>query len=396
MDLKLKKVWAAAAVSLLSITSAASADMGSQSAKGATKGPMGVVNPNARPEIDDARGFATAEVLFWKVTEDGLAYGIENQEVPVLATAGVSATSSSGFYNAKVRNPDFDWDVGFRVGLGYNLTHDGWDLYATWTYLRNNSSTHDDADSGSDSERFYTLHSASVGTPGGTIPTTPQRPFYRSADVKWTVRLNIIDVELGREFYTSKFLTLRPFVGVRAAAFNQSYNIDYHGGTFVDVSSNASLEEVNMKNNFFGVGLRAGLNSQWMFTQEWSFYGNAAISLVYGRFEIDQEEFNGEEDVAGSTRILEVDDVFRAARAITDLAFGIRYDHDFEASNYHLALWLGWEQHIAFNQNQLVHYNSIPGTAYVGPPTPATYTTYVPESGDLTYEGFTLGISFDF
>jgi len=393
MDLKLKKSWLIAASSLLSITSAVSADTGAQSTKG--KESMGIMNPNARPEIDDVRAFVTAEVLFWKVTEDGLAYGSENQEVPVLATAGVSATSSSGFYNAKVRNPDFDWDVGFRVGLGYDLTHDGWDLYAAWTYLRNTSSTHDDADSGSDSERFYTLHSASNGAPKGPAPANAQRPFYRSAEVKWTVRLNIVDIELGREFYTSRFLTLRPFVGVRAAAFNQTLNVDYRGGTFVEGTS-AVLQEIHMKNNFFGVGLRTGLNSQWMFTQEWSFYGNAAISLVYGRFEVAQGEFGGEEDVAGSLTTLNIEDIFRAARAITDLAFGIRYDHDFETSNYHLALWLGWEQHIAFNQNQLAHYNSITGTAYTGPPTPATYTTYVPENGDLTYEGFTLGISFDF
>jgi len=34
--------------------------------------------------------------------------------------------------HAIAKNLSFDWDVGLRVGAGYNLPHDDWDIHLTW------------------------------------------------------------------------------------------------------------------------------------------------------------------------------------------------------------------------------------------------------------------------
>ena len=83
---------------------------------------------------------------------------------------------------------------------------------------------------------------------------------------------------------------------------------------------------------------------------------------------------------------------------MTDLTLGIRYDYDCCESDYHIALWLGWEHHIAFGMNQWARYTSIPAVAggHTSPQSPQTYTTYTPEDGDLTTQGWTLGFGLDF
>lgn len=81
---------------------------------------------------------------------------------------------------------------------------------------------------------------------------------------------------------------------------------------------------------------------------------------------------------------------------MTDLALGLRYDYDCTDSAYHIALWLGWEHHIAFGMNQWAHFSSIVGSGHSTPTSPSTYTNYAPQDGDLTTQGWTLGFEVDF
>lgn len=434
MNLNLKKMLPLAAASLLSTTSFLQADACNPCCPevrpaGECKAPfvpatnpctLGVINPNARPHINCARVTFSAELLYWNAFEDGLEYAISNTESPNLTNSGVSSLNSTGYYNAEVLNPEKKWDYGFRFGLGYVLTHDGWDIEALWTHFRRNATEEVTADSNTTTARIYTLYSAFTAQTGDIINGIPPgsqflNPIAAEVHTSWRLHLDYIDLELGRSFYTSRYLTLRPHIGLRGANITQKYEITYLGGSFRQGTTSVPLnltDEVEMENEFRGIGVRGGLNSVWRWScgcgGDWSFYGNLALSLVYGHFDIEQEE--SIDDVAnnlvvlgqtitstGSVNVLDVENHFRATRALTDLAIGLRYDYDCCDADYHLALWLGWEHHIAFSMNQWVRYTSWDSaTGHANPASPGTYTNYAPENGDLTTQGWVFGFALDF
>ncbi len=439
-----KKFGTATAASLLTITSLVNAAGADRSNSGhcekpvcptepsCKRCPVGCVTPDVRPYIDDSRMIASGEVLFWQGVQDGLEYATANQVANNLVSAnvltggqtGANVTpttagfgfASSQFYNVDKVSPDRNWDVGFRLGLGYTFVHDGWDLYVTWTHFHNNSSTQNNANTEIGNVTYFTDWSAIVPGGLGLVPAAGATsliavdPSATTIEANWKLRLDLVDVELGRDFYTSKYLTMRPFVGLRGVKLDQTFDVDYAGGTFTGITgstltpSGTLLDDVDMQNKFAGVGIRFGFNTDWTFCEGWSVYGNAAFSLIYGRFNVTQQEFLGDDDQANSFVILDVDNSFRSTKAMTDLALGLRYD--WNCSCYHFAVFAGFEQHIAFNQNQLVHYTSTPSTLTTAttalpltvpaPLLPLSYTTATPASGDLSTQGWTIGIEVDF
>ena len=164
MTMNLKKMWPLAAASLLSVTAVLSAD----TAKAKNGGGMGainpdtlgVINPNARPRTDDARMFITVEALYWNAHEDGLEYAMENEEPGVNLPPTIPANGYSMFYDADALEPGKHYNFGFRLGLGYNTTQDGWDLYAAWTHYTTHSSQHNEADRTTTSTRLLPTYSA--------------------------------------------------------------------------------------------------------------------------------------------------------------------------------------------------------------------------------------------
>lgn len=421
----LKKILPITTASLLSITSFLQADACAPCCPevkpiGACKKPfvpatnpcsLGSINPSAEPRLNCARASVTLEGLLWTANLDGLQFAIQNSESSSLASSGVSINNSSAYYDAQLLHPKSQWDYGFRFGLGYVLSHDGWDLQANWTHLRNIANQHVEIDLQFIPDRLYILYSAIVPGPENSkgvsdLSLTPPMLTNPTADnvhARWKLHLELFDLELGREFYTSRYLTLRPHLGLRGVSIRQKYDIDYQGGAFTEMGI-VLVDDVDFKNNFWGIGPRGGLNSLWHWSRnccgDWSFYGNLALSLIYGRFEIEQNENveNTNGIVTNSDlNVLSIQNDFRATRALTDLALGIRFDRDYKDTNTHFALWLGWEQHIAFNMNQWVYYNSFPSTAgHASPTSPSTYTTYSPQEGDLTTQGWTLGLEIDF
>ena len=84
----------------------------------------GMINPPGRPQVRDGVDlFLFGELLYWNAHENGLPVAIVNH------------ASSANLSKSEVRSIHSHWDVGFRVGVGYNLPHDGWDLSLSWLRL---------------------------------------------------------------------------------------------------------------------------------------------------------------------------------------------------------------------------------------------------------------------
>lgn len=323
------------------------------------KGASGVINPSGRPQLRDGSNlFLTGDLLLWQAHEDGIPLFIDNVEegaVPSLS-------------NAHVESIDWSWDWGFRFGVGYNSDHDGWDLYLNWMRVYGRAHQHEHTD-------LNSAYWPTLAAPSVIAQTAGNTPYY-SAHAHWRLELNQLDLELGREFFVSKWLTLRPHFGLRTDWIRQKLHVDYERPS----SFLQSLYHIKEKSYFWGVGLAAGIDTQWGIGEGFSVYGNAAFATLYG---FQRQKRN---DVLNDTdEPIDLKQSDRISRFIGDLQCGLRWDKMWDQDRFHIGLQVGWEHHLYFNQNQFPRFVD---NVAVG--------NMVANQGDLTFQGWTFSARFDF
>jgi hypothetical protein len=306
-------------------------------------------NPNSLKNSYDL--WLNAEVLFWKSNMGSLDYA-------------TTSKSTGSIDDGHVKPPDFNWDWGFRLGLGYKLPHDKWDIFVNYTYVEGKAQGHaHDSD-----DIVFAIWATNLGRVAGPF-------FAKSARARWHMNLNMGDIELGRTCFASQWLTLRPFIGVRGLVIDQDYSVEYKGGTVAVFDE----DKIHMDTDFWGVGIRMGVNSLWGLGKGLSIYGNGSASLLSGNFKVYENERLKKENLRLMNIKRDVDNIVVAA----DLALGLQWDYMFSKNRYHFALKLGWECDMFFNQNQLFHFlSSSPGAIQF-------------QNDDLSFQGVTLGFRFD-
>ncbi|MBX3719465.1 MAG: hypothetical protein KF898_07445 [Parachlamydiales bacterium] len=319
------------------------------------------ITPPGRPQVKHgANLFITADYLLWKATEQNLNYAVDLNN---------SETVGSNEPKGKVFNVKFNCQSGFRVGLGYNLGHDQWDTTLEWTWFR-------DHGSGSASSSNHHIFST-IGSPSftGVLGAAKGKSHL-------DLHLNLLDWELGREFYTGKHLTVRPFGGLRTGWVDQNWNTSYFDpGSFGQVPLRKF--QVHLKQDFWGIGLRGGLDTEWHLISGLSIYGNGALSLLYGFY----KDVRLEKSVSKTgikSRHLFVDNSKRCEQAITELQLGLRWDQMFSHDRFHFRIQTGWEHLMFFDHNHLFYFTES------GAPTLSEY------GGNLTFQGWTTSARFDF
>ncbi len=361
MQRHLKKMWPPAAASLVAFTSFSFAEGDNAQMRNLEnrvtaleqrRGANGVINPPGRPQVrNGADLFITADALYWVAHEDGLPLFVENK----------GQGFDSNLHNAKAKGLHWDWDWGFRFGLGYDMPHDGWDLGLKWMRVYGRAHEHQHAHG---NDALW----ASLTT--GTDPFTECRAH-------WKLQLNQIDLEMGREFFVSKWLTLRPHFGLRTDWVHQK--LDVHYNYFRGLSQ--QNHKLDLRNHFWGLGLAAGLDTQWGLGGGWSIYGNGTFAILYGFHELDRKD---KLEVV-NFNFVNMDYSYRVSRAVGDLQLGLRWDAMFAKDRFHFGIQAGWEHHIYFSQNQFPRF--VDDTAL---------GNFVANQGDLTFQGWTLSARFDF
>jgi hypothetical protein len=352
-----------------------------------------MVNPSVRPRACDGSWLVTLAGFYWNSHQDGMEFAVDNSVFIASPPTDVADVNElNNLIDAEYLNPNSKWDFGFKAGLAYNSTHDGWDLGVLWTWYKGRASNHVEAES-DDNHTLLPLWSAEAT---GNVSSL----WASDIDARWSFELNLVDVELGREFWVSKYLTFRPHIGLRFASINQNYTLEHRGGFWaIDttvVPLSRSNNEVEMRNDFNGVGARGGFNTVWNIGKGVAFFGQTAVSVVYGRFKVKHEEWNRLAQAPHSkTRILETEDHFKASRAMTDLALGIQWSTPFgQQCQYGFTLGLAWEHHMFFEQNQMWRVNRLnPSPDNLGI---TGENAYYQRRGDLDTQGWTLTVQFEF
>lgn len=324
MAYSLNRMWTAMAVSLAAMTSIVGA--GYISNGDACCCPC----PAVRPCVDPCGNFSfRADVLYWKTSGDGLAYAKESH-----FENDCCATNHATVYD--VKNLHFDWNVGFRIGLGYDLPcdWDGWDVEFVWTHLQARTEESQDLEDGPNDGRYYSLWGRgdllapqNMG-PNGTVG---------EVEAKWKVNFNMFDAVVGREFCCSPCLNLRPFLGLRAVWIDQTYSIHLTDENFED------FEDFRTRSEYEGIGLRFGLGTDWKIGCGLSLYGNASASVVYGQ----DKRKSRQADFNPPTNNIEEEflerDTEQTCRAIADAEIGLQWKEYFWCDCACLVLQLGYE-----------------------------------------------------
>lgn len=327
------------------------------------RGAGGVINPSARPAPADSWGiFANVDALLWNSHISDLPLWVNN------------SGSTTTLVDGDTQGLNYHWSWGFRVGLGYAMEHDKWDIYLDWTHFDSHAKKSNSAPAGG--AIFPALMIENVNNPGST-------PYIaNSAKAHLDLGVNLVDLELGRAFYVSKWLSLRPSIGLRSAWLDMPLNIFYSGGT---IPSEFSGIKMRGYNSFWGFGPRIGLNSQWGLGMGFSLFGDLYGALLYG---ISKDPTFGSLVGSGSTSTVALGSLNFHQRLTTsaiDAVLGVRYDRNFYQDRYHFGISLGWENHLFNDVSQFIYQLN---DVVVG--------AIQQNNGNLALQGWTLSVRFDF
>lgn len=321
--------------------------------------------------------YVDGEYLYWRATEDGLPVAI-SEGSPLSLTEATTARS-------KIHDMHFDWDSGFRIGIGANLSCcECVDFSAYWTHFCGHGSRNIRASV--EDPILNPAWGANFSQSGVLLISSSGVDKVSS---NWHMNLDLVDLTAARHICILSCLSIKPYIGVRIARIEQKFRIhsESAGVTSGGIPSTAgangmlqrelldlyqqtaqvaranSTERVLLKSVFEGAGLRFGLGLDWNLGCGFSIYGDGAYSIVYGRFRIHAKEVamlgSGGGIASLSQKLGSVDpinfefatkDKFCKCQGILDGAIGLRWRHCF--CNIPFTLQAGWEQHLFFNQNR--------------------------------------------
>lgn len=226
----------------------------------------------------------------------------------------------------------FNWDFGFRTGLRYGFERQGWDttLYYTWfrTEGKNNTPT---ANSLGNTTSALIGEWLSFGFASGT------------GRIQWNILLNSIDWELGRQCNAGKGMMFRPHLGVKGGWIRQ--NVHSHW-----VTTSQILATENLKNNFWGLGPKGGVNSKWRLSSAWNttfhIFFDPSLALLGGCWKMKDIQKSS----SMNSSINSINPTTWAATFMFHSLMGIGWDLKLSRANSNLGFRLGYELQYWFDQ----------------------------------------------
>jgi hypothetical protein len=291
-----------------------------------------------------------ADLLYWFASEEASS-----------VWASVVTTKSGHPTKFEGKNISFDWNWGFRVGAGYNLVYYKWDTQLYWSWYRTKAHSKLPKKGETIFSQFY------AGFINGDIA--------ESGKIHWSLLYNMIDWELGRNFWISKYLAVRPFIGLKGGWIDQTIH-----SSWVDEANSPPwlfTSRENLKNNFWGVGPSAGFNTKWKLNRSeinfLSLVGDFSLATLWGNWECKDKYHNS----LGKETSVNTKDSTLGALMLRGF-LGLGWDHAFNRNRAHFALKAGYEMQLWLNQLRIPTFQQLR------------------LHGDLTLQGGTLECRLDF
>lgn len=328
------------------------------------------------------------EFLYWRPFIEN------NTAAQVLILDGYSRTreiNNSSHFTCVQKDFKYDWDSGFRVGIGYSFPCDRWGVNLAWTHYLTDASFTDEGFIKSTVVGFNTFFTGAMPFPSNLDASELIDIIFSeengSLAAKWHFQFNQIDLDIARQFYVGCALSVKPYLGLRMLLVKnrQFTEASYETFRLRDPSQDRAYN-LKLWSDFKGLGLKAGLECHYELFCGLGIYGNADSALLFTEYHINNtldrvmpasnkhRHFNRHEAPFS----------YHALRFMTDLALGIEWREPINCNQSLLVLKAGWEHHLIvgghrFNKTDTV-FNGI--------------TNHV--SGDISLYGlvFSIGLSF--
>ncbi len=314
-----------------------------------------------------AEPYFSVDYLFWTARQDNMEFVYQQR------SSGGSVIGKS-----KVKAPDWKYDSGFRIGAGLDFKHDGWDTYLNYTWFHPEKSKRNVSIGVPSSavNRLIATWSASADTV--FLPT-----FFQNSKGSWKFHYDDLVWELGRNFYISRFLTLRPFGGLETSWQKQKQELFYEQPNF------PNRRQFFMRNtlDYWGIGIRVGLNSAWyLYKKNLSIIGDVAFAGLWSHIKTNQKQRSIKQasavSVVTQTIPLALHNSFHSIKPVIDWMLGMQWESWFYNNRMKLLVRAAWEEQVWINQNAL--------------PEVFFQQSYNARGGDLSIEGLTIRARFDF
>jgi hypothetical protein len=163
----------------------------------------------------------------------------------------------------------------------------------------------------------------------------------------------VIDLELGRNFFISKHLIMRPFVGFKTAWIHEvlRYSFAPTPNTYDPrASEDLPLNEIlavysRRQQHMWGLGLRGGIDTMWHITKNWAFYGDLALTTLWGDFHIKATD-KPIESIEYQYETLDIHYSVQTVIPVIEAGLGLAYVTWFSCDDYRFQFQAGWEQQI--------------------------------------------------
>lgn len=303
-----------------------------------------VITPSVYPYVSNGSNtFASVDFIWWKSVIGGTGYAYTGSSDGSASTP-VGTSVTSGY----LKRPDYSFEPGCKLALGTHFHHDGWDVKAEWTFLsgpeRENGTTAAFGEGGK------TIIPITTGADGVVAPIS-----FVHAKSEYKQDFNVIDAELGRNFFVSKYLSLRPHVGLKTAWLHTTMTY-----TFVPTTSTSDARlfgfdtvlaaYAKRQQHMWGIGLRGGIDSKWYMTKNWAIYGDLAFTTLWADFHVKSSDMLTE-DIAGVYKSSRYYYSVQTVIPVIEAGVGLSYINWFCDNTYRIEVQAGWEEQVWLDYN---------------------------------------------
>jgi hypothetical protein len=330
--------------------------------------------------------YVTSSFIYWQAQQENMEIGLISSNDPNVF--GDNPFSTSYVNNMSITQPNFTFIPGFKFGIGGNFDWDGWDAYGEYTRYHGTTASGvsplkpSTATAGNPSNGKYLY--PMQGAPGAY-----ETLFFRSANQSWNLKMDLVDISLARAYYSGTKLSIRPFFGGRGAWIRQNLSTFYNGSTS-NYSTDNGYSNATQKNYSasWGIGPRAGFESNWMLGYGLRFLGNGSADILYTRYRTHSDA-QVVTLAAGSavpiTSNSAVSQSIDYLRTHLDAEIGIGWGSYFDQQNWHVDLSATYGFQVFWDQNMFRNFLDSSMQA----------KSFTP-NGNLYIQGVTANARFDF
>lgn len=319
--------------------------------------------------LQNIQMYGWLDFLYWEGKEKGLEFATQN--------------SGSAFdQNLHICLPGFDFTPAIRMGAGYHLPHDFWDLELSWTRYVNHNDNH--ANGG-----IFSVWTSAAAFLGQNF-----HAVWQDVHSKWNLHANILDLNLKHRLCLTQALSFEPALGVKLALLHKRYKVLYENGnttTFTQDRFSQPLQfissSISMNNRSLNIGPSASVVTRWNIWDSFDFLGTLSGSLLASRFSVSRNESDAYLTTGIQFDSVRQRDTYWTLRPQAAAAFGFGWSQCLcrKTSVIYYGLSASYEAQVFWKQNMLYRYIDQTNAAMIAP-----------TQGDLFLHGLTLDGFIDF